>query len=261
MFIRFRTFIHQNYGIFYADGKNELLKLKIDKCLFKAGVNSYDDYFELISFKKNEIFLSHFLDEITVNKTHFFREIDHFNFIKANKDFILKNNATINTQNEIKCWSMACSTGQEAYTLAMILKETFSEHTKIKILATDISKRVLKTAALGIYPKDINKEIDNTYLEKYFMELPDGYGISNGLKNLVNFRQFNITQAFPFTGKFDLIFCRNVLIYFNVETQQKIIDNIYEYLNIGGLLFVGQCESLINKKHSFKHVSSSLYMK
>lgn len=261
VFAKFRDLIHQKYGIYYADVKKDLLSLKLNRCLAKSGINSYEDYFNVISSDGNCDFLSHFIDEITVNKTDFFREISHYEFIKKEFDYICSNNPVIVKNKEIRVWSMACSTGQEAYTLAMVLNETLPFAFSIRILATDISNRVLKLATAGRYPVDIKNEVDPFYLEKYFSQSQDAFQVNNDIKSLVTFRQFNLMNQFPFSGYFDIIFCRNVMIYFNLETQKELLAKIYNCLNKGGLLFIGQSESILNKNHNFKHIKSSIYIK
>jgi len=261
VFLKFRDFIHTNYGIYYADVKKDLLTLKLNRCLAKSGLNSYEEYFNVISSDLNCSHSIHFVDEITVNKTGFFREKEHYNFIQSELDYICASNPNIIKNKEIKVWSMACSTGQEAYTTAMVLKETLPQTIKIKILATDISNRVLKVANEGVYPKDIKNEIDPFYLEKYFSRLQNDYKVNDEIKNLVTFRQFNLMNPFPFSGHFDIIFCRNVMIYFNLDTQKQMLENINNCLAPGGLLIIGQAESILNKNHNFKHILSTIYIK
>jgi chemotaxis protein methyltransferase CheR len=261
VFLAFREFIHKNYGIYYADVKKDLVKLKIDKCMLKSGISSYNDYFNLICSNAESIYINHFVDEITVNKTDFFREAEHYNFIKANLDFIMKSNSQIIKNREIKLWSMACSTGQEAYTAAMVLKETMNMQYHIRVLATDISNRVLKIANAGIYPLDIVKDIEPLYLQKYFNKKGNQLEVRKEIKDLITFRQFNLINSFPISGQFDIIFCRNVMIYFDLDTQQQLLDKIYNCLSPGGLLMIGQSESLLNKKHLFKFIKSSIHIK
>lgn len=259
-FLKYRNFIHKEYGIFYSDGKKELLNLKLNRCLAKSGVDSYLEFFTAISSHSNPIYLRHFIDEITVNKTNFFREMQHFDFIKTQKDFILNQNSNIKKSKEIRVWSMACSTGEEPYTLAMVLKETFPDYT-IKILATDISHRVLKLAMAGEYASEIETEVEPHYLNKYFINTSGQYTVKKELKQLITFRQFNLINPFVFQGTFELVFCRNVMIYFNLETQCQLLDKVHGCISDGGLLFIGLSESMINKSQKFKHIGSTIYQK
>lgn len=261
MFLTFRDFIHENYGIYYADVKKDLLNLKLNRCLIKSGVETYNDYFNLVSSVKDSIYINHFLSEITVNKTNFFRENDHFEFIKNKLEYIYSKNPNIKINKEIKVWSMACSTGQEAYTTAMVLNEIMPDNIKIKILATDISSRVLKAASEGIYSGDIETEVNPFYLNKYFVKSNDQYMVKNDIKRLITFRHFNLMNPFPFSGQFDIVFCRNLMIYFDLETQKELLQKIYDCLAQGGILIIGKSESILSKYHSFKHIVSSIYIK
>lgn len=261
VFIQFRNFIHENYGIYYSDAKKELLNLKLNRCLTKSGIKSFEEYYDIISSNINSAYSKGFIDEITVNKTDFFREIEHYNFIQSEFEFIYTHNPQIMKNREIRAWSMACSSGQEAYSLAMVLNETVPKPFSIKVLATDISNKMLKVANAGIYPKETEKDIDRNILNKYFSASQGQYHVNHEIKQLVTFRQFNLMNEFPFSGKFDIIFCRNVMIYFNLETQQQLLSKIYQCLADGGLLFIGQSESILNKNHNFKHIKSTIYIK
>lgn len=258
-FIKYRDFIQHNFGIFYADIKKDILKIKIDKCLLKSGVNSYDDYFKIISEGENSSFINSFINEITVNKTEFFREQDQLNFLIENSENIFKSIPNIKQNSEIKVWSMACSTGQEPYSVAMVLNEIFP-FLNIKILATDLSSKVLKTASSGKYPVEFKKEIDPLYLNKYFNRFEDYLEVKPFIRDMVTFRHFNLINPFPFNENFDMIFCKNVMIYFDMETQKDIISKIHNCLSPGGLLFLGLSESLLNKSNLLKSLKYSIYI-
>jgi chemotaxis protein methyltransferase CheR len=156
---------------------------------------------------------------------------------------------------------MACSTGQEAYTLAIVLKEALPKDFSVKVLATDVSNRVLKVAIDGVYQEDSINDIDKSYLDRYFTKSQELFQVNDDIRKLVTFRQFNLMNQFPFSGNFDIIFCRNVMIYFNLETQKELLRKIYDCLSSGGLLFIGQSESILNKNHNFKHLKSTIYIK
>lgn len=256
-FIKFRDFIHANYGIFYADIKKDLLKIKIDKCMLKEKMESYDDYFWKIN-ETNNTYLRRFVDEITVNKTEFFREKEQFDFIENCCAYIKSDIPSIEQNKQIKVWSMACSTGQEPFSIAMVLLEKYSE-CDIKILATDINKKVLSHALDGKYQANTKNDIDKYYINKYFNHTNDEYEIKKNVRDLVTFRHFNIINTFPFKEKFDMIFCRNVMIYFDEKTQKEIISKIEKCLSPGGYLFLGLSESMLNKNQQFKAIKSSIY--
>jgi len=161
-------------------------------------------------------------------------------------------------------WSTACSSGEEPYSIAFVMSEVFEEigiHFDIKILATDISSSMLKKAETGIYSQEKVKEISPILKFKYFKYENGEYTVTPELKRIVSFRKLNVIGEWPFHGKFDVIFCRNMLIYFDKETQSKLIDRFYQYLTEDGYLFLGHSESLIGIHHSFRHIQPTVYQK
>lgn len=258
-FYQFKQFIHKNFGIYFSDAKNEILRNKLTKLMLRHDIKSFQDYYCLLQDKNSPYYLTDFINEITVHKTNFFREKNHFEFIKTKIKAITEINPSIIENNEIRAWSAACSTGEEAYTLAIVLKECLPE-TNIKILATDISSQVLLKAKAGIYMIE-KGEIERYYINKYFTIKEGLYHVTDDIRDLITFRQFNLMETFPFKKSFDIIFCRNVLIYFDLETQQQLIDKMYQVLAQGGLMFLGHSEALINKRHNFKYLQPTIYMK
>lgn len=260
-FEKFSRFIYNEYGIFLSEIKKEMVHTKIDKLMSRYNINSYDEYYNILASGMDRQFLTDFANEITINKTDFFREINHFDFIQNNIGFIIGKNERILRNNEIRVWSSACSTGQEPYTLAMVLKECLPEGMGIKILGTDVNSKVLADAKRGLYPMSIKNEVRQYYLQKYFKNTGREFMIEEDLKKIVTFRQFNLMEPFPFKNTFDMIFCRNVMIYFDSEVQQRLLDKFYSVIAPGGLLFIGHSESLTNKKHKFEYVQPTVYIK
>lgn len=262
IFERYRDFINKEVGIFFSNAKKDMLKSKINKSMSLLGISSYDEYFKLITGSKEKSFLTEFINQISVNKTDFFRENNHFEFIKDNIRFILDNNKAIEKNGEIRVWSSACSTGEEPYTLAFILKEYYSIlGLNIRILATDIDTKVLSRAIKGIYPQTITSTVERYWVSKYFNKFEGNFQIKNEVRDMVTFRLFNLMNTFPFEKNFDIIFCRNVMIYFEPKVQKKIIDKFYDALTEGGLLFIGHSESLSNKSHKFQYIKPTIYRK
>lgn len=260
-FERFTTFIHDNFGIFMNEIKKDMLKIRLSKLMTRNGLDSYDEYYRVLTQSKEAKYISEFAEEITINKTDFFREKSHFEFLRGKTGFILEKNRRIESNNEIRVWSSACSTGEEAYTIAMVLKECMPQGINIKILATDISNKVLQTAKKGIYPLNIKNEVEGYYLLKYFKKTGMNYEVENSIKEMVTYRSFNLMDAFPFKNSFDIIFCRNVMIYFDTDTQQSLLDKFHNVINPGGFLFIGHSESLTNKRHKFQYVQPTIYIK
>ena len=260
-FEKYKRLIHDNFGIYLNSSKKDTLKTKLNKLMTRTGIYSYDEYYNVLATDKDKKYIPEFINEITINKTDFFRENNHFDFIRNKLGFILEKNQRILKNREIRVWSAGCSTGEEAYTLAFVLKECLPEEVNIKILATDICNKVLSIAIKGVYPFRIKSEIDSYYLTKYFESSNNNFRVVDSIRDFVTIRQFNLMDVFPFSNTFDMIFCRNVMIYFDSKVQQSLLDKFYNVTASGGLLFLGHSESLINKKHRYQYIQPTVYVK
>jgi len=260
-FEKFRKFIYNSLGINLSNAKREMLQAKLRKLMGQSEMMSFDDYFNLIAGNTKNGHWTQFVNEITIHKTDFFREDNHFNYLTNKIDFILNTNPRIANTGEIRVWSSACSTGEEPYTIAMVLKECLPPLVSIKLLATDISPGVVKEAQEGIYPSNIRYTITPYYLTKYFKKIGDEYEIIPEIRDLITFRTFNLMDSFPFKNTFDIIFCRNVMIYFDFDTQEKLIKKFYDINEPNGLLFIGHSESLTQKQYKYKYLEPTIYIK
>jgi chemotaxis protein methyltransferase CheR len=260
-FEKYRILIHHNFGIHFLPTKREIVATKVDKLMRKYNLSSYDEYYQLLTKGANGEYWAEFADEITVHQTNFFREKNHFEFLRTRLRFILESNPRIMETKEIRVWSAGCSTGEEPYTLAMVLKEWLPDEVKIRILATDVSGRSVATAQRGVYPGTIKKDMDPYFLMEYFIHDGEHYQVKPELKELITFRLFNLMDPFPFKNTFDIIFCRNVMIYFDAQVQQELVRKFHNFLGKGGLLFIGHSESLINKQYTFKYIQPTVYQK
>ena len=259
-FKKYSQLIHNSFGITYAESKKEILESKLKKLMLKKGINSYEEFYRLLTEHEDKAVWNDFIEEITVNKTNFFRESNHFDFIKNHAEAIAENNRRIMTNKEIRAWSAGCSTGEEAYTLSMVLLESFPM-LDIKILATDLDQGVLRKAIKGRYGSATNNDIESYYLNKYFSKTDAGLVVNDKIKATVTFRQFNLTDEFLFKKGFDIIFCRNVMIYFDAATQQQLLKKFYQVLAPGGLLFIGHSEGLADRNLNYKYIQPAVYMK
>lgn len=257
----YSKFIYTRFGMQISHHKKSLLFLKVDKAMKFSGLDSYDDYFQLISNESNKEQINTFANVITTNTTEFFREMAHFDYLKENIDAILSKNPRIMRNGELRIWSAGCSTGQEAYTIAMVMSELLGDSIDIKILASDISQRVLSVAQKGVYPDLSESQIPKYYFYKYFEKATEGFSAKDDLKKFITFRTFNLVDDFSFKKGFDIIFCRNVMIYFDVNSQERLIHKFYQTLSPGGLFLVGHSESLMNKTHAFKYIKPAIYTK
>jgi chemotaxis protein methyltransferase CheR len=268
LFHQFSQLVYQQCGINLHEGKRELLQARLNKRLRATGVQSYQDYYRFVTLPDNQAEIIQFLDCISTNLTYFFREPKHFEFLEqvAMPELLASKRTTRNTR--IRLWSAACSTGEEPYSLAMCVLPHLSEAEKrdFRILGTDISTRVLEIARKGLYAKDRVGKVPGG-LRKQFFQRRDGadgevyYEVAPALKQTVVFRRLNLKERYPFSGPFDYIFCRNVMIYFDKATQQELIQKMAGYLSPGGYLFVGHSESLTGLQHSLNYVRPSVYQK
>lgn len=262
-FENFKKLVYDEFATDVPPAKRTTLEIKIQKLLAKYYKNlSVDDYYDILLDKENhkkdwEIFV----DNITVHKTSFFREDGHFKYVTENMDKILGEMPRIKKNKEIRVWCAASSTGEEPYTIAITLLECLPKDITIKILATDISEDVLKKAIAGVYSEATFDATPKEIKNRYFDFKNDKYYVKDILKKMIVFRKFNLTDPFPFKNTLDLVFCRNVMIYFDMPTKNTLIRKIYQTLEHNGLLFLGMAETLGNKFPEFQLVNPSVYKK
>ena len=262
-FYKLRDIIYNEAGIKLGDVKKILMQSRLIKRLRDLKLDNFTEYYDYLinNFEDEKI---NFINSITTNKTDFFRENDHFEFMK-NKilpDFEKKN------ETELRIWSAGCSTGEEAYTIAITLFEYFNGKAapEFLILATDIDTQVLEKAQEGNYSADHLADVDPKYLKSYFMyncnDKGDFYKVKDQLKQKVYFRRLNLLQdEYPMKKKFDIIFCRNVIIYFDRETQKKLFEQYYKYLKDDGYLLIGHSENITSITDKFVLAGRTIYRK
>ena len=261
-YAQFRDLIYKESGISLGDQKRTLLASRLSKRVRDLGLESFGQYYDVVTGDPNQDEFTRMLDLISTNKTDFFREPKHFDFLR---DRILP---SMKDSRRIRIWSSACSTGEEPYTIAMTLYEHVDNPAQweFKILASDLSTRVLAKAAAGMYEEDRLRDVPAEVVKRHFLR---GRGDQAGqvkvkphLSEMVTFRRLNLMDdRFPIKEPLDLIFCRNVMIYFDRPTQEKLIDKFYRYLKPGGYLFIGHSESLQWIAHSFKVIAPTIYWK
>ena len=248
------NFIHLQIGIKMPDAKRTMVESRLHKRLISLNIKSYKEYCKyLFSAQGIERELPEFINQITTNKTDFFREPEHFTFLmeKALPDIV--NSYGKNNTNRISIWCAACSRGHEPYTVAMILNEFLRNHPRVSlsssILATDISTQVLDVAKKAVYSHDeiepVPMEMRKRYLLRSKNRKKDLVRISPDLRKMVQFKWINlIKDTLKIMEPMDIIFCRNVMIYFDKPTQEKLINNLCNHLKFKGYLFVGHSEVL-----------------
>lgn len=252
-FQQFHNWVFKELGVNLNAYKQEQLNRRINSLMSRVGVKTLDEYSKLLLTDTNE--KEKFLDFITINVTEFFRNEKLFEELEKNfKEDLLVN------KKKLKIWSAACSIGCEPYTLAMILNE-ITPSVRHKIVATDIDNNIIRKAKEGIYSDIEMKSVNSKYLKKYF-EVKDGkYVIDRNIKTMVDFKKHDLILD-SYEKDFDLIVCRNVVIYFKEEIKREIFKKFSQSLVNGGLLFVGATESIYNyKEYGFEKVSTFIYKK
>lgn len=261
----FCEYLYKSMGIFIEPSKKNLLAQKLTKLMNDAEILNSGEYYHFIVSppitEKQKTLKNKFLDTVTVHKTNFFRENNHFEFLQRSISNIIADSPSAKFSNELRVWSSACSTGEEAYTLAMLFKEILPPGIRAKILATDISPDSIRKAMTGVYKFGPEDNITNYYINKYFTKNESDWTICDEIKNSVTFRLFNLMEPFPFKNPFDIIFCRNVMIYFDKEVQERLVNNFHKSLSPKGFLFIGHSESLIQLKHPFTYFEPTVYKK
>ena len=257
--------VYKHCGINLQDGKKELVRSRLAKLIRKHQMSSYEEYLnEVLSNPGGQLF-SEFVDSLTTNLTMFYRESGHFDFLTSTVIPSMLGNKSKYGSHKIRVWSAGCSSGEEPYTLGMVLKDKIQDPKwDIKILATDISTAILQSAKKAVYEKAKVSALPQNLRVKYVQSVQNDPGmvhVSNEITSLVSFKYLNLIQPFPFKGPFDFIFCRNVMIYFDRQTQEKLVNNYWKVLSPGGVLFTGHSESLTGINHSFKYVKPTIYMK
>ncbi|EPY2277545.1 CheR family methyltransferase [Clostridium sporogenes] len=250
----FEEWVLKDFGINLKAYKQNQLQRRILSLMSRVGVNSVEEYINLLRKDKDQRIK--FLDFITINVSEFFRNPEIFDELEKKIKIELLNN----TSGSIKIWSAACSIGAEPYSLSIIMDE-ISPNKKHKIIATDLDMTILQRAKDGIYTKAEIKNVKKERLEKYFTKEGEKYKIKSSIKNVVTFKKHDLILD-NYEKDFDLIVCRNVVIYFNQDIKDNIYKKFSESLKKGGLLFVGATESIYNyKDYGFEKVSTFIYRK
>jgi len=260
LFTRITGMLYEHAGIRMREGKEGLVRARLAKRLRKLGVPDFDAYLTLVESQPDRREFAEMIDVLTTNKTSFLREVSHFD--------LLREKILPQLSGPVRLWSAGCSSGEEPYTLAMLCQESLSPiaSREVRILATDISHRVLATAKAATYTAELMRDVPPEWLRKYWIKHTDAQGheqYESGpmLRKLVHFARLNLMERWPMQGPFDAILCRNVMIYFDKTTQQQLVERYWALLRPGGHLFVGHSESLTGLTHRFRYVQPAVYVK
>jgi chemotaxis protein methyltransferase CheR len=260
-FKKFCSLIYERAGIKLGPQKEALVSARVGKRMRTMGITQFDVYYRYVESDNSGNEMVELLNAISTNVTHFFREERHFDLLAK-----LTSQWEKEGQTRFRIWSCAASTGEEPYSIAMTLEESLRNSADVRILATDISTKVLGIAKEGLYEKRHVETVDDGLLRKYFFrERTDGtekYRVADPLKKLVTFARLNLAEPpFPMKGPFDVIFCRNVMIYFDNAVRRPLLADCYRLLKKGGYLMVGHAESLSGMLSDFKSIEPSVYIK
>lgn len=254
-------FMHKHVGIFFSDRKRTMVYGRVSRQMRRLGIKRFSDYRPIIEQDLEE--QVSFINCLTTNKTQFFREYHHFEFIEK----VLINEWLQQGKRQVRVWSAGCSTGEEPYSLvsSLYLSDAFTRFEQVQITATDLDTKVLEHAQLGVYSDEAISSIPNKYLKPCFVR---GKGAQQGkvkcktsLQKMIQFHRLNLLEDWGFKDKFELISCRNVMIYFDRQTQEKLIKRFHQQLQPGGVLFLGHSEGVPTSLDIFHHLGHTIYVK
>jgi chemotaxis protein methyltransferase CheR len=264
-FKAFAELIHAESGIHLGEMKRELLQARMGKRMRALGISDPSAYRKFLEADESGLETDRLVDVVTTNKTEFFREARHYEHLvnEALPSWLKRRNG----DEPFRVWSAACSSGEEPYSMAMVLLESLAGRGVPKVLATDISSRMLHKGIAGLYTAERTAQVPRFLREKHFKELEKGgetaYQVLPSLTSCVTFSRFNLNDPshYVFRNKFEAIFCRNVMIYFDRPTQEALVERLSEQLAPGGYLYTGFSESLLGVRHSLRSRGASVYQK
>lgn len=258
----FRDLIYREAGINLTPAKRCLVQTRIGKLMRRSGINGYQELFDILENDTSGEQLVRVLDAICTNHTYFFRESEHFEYLEEQ---ILPELIKNKRDRTIRIWSAGCSSGEEPYSLAITLSEFFKSRPNWNtyILATDLSSKVLNTAKNGIYDYEEIRHLSPEIKKRYFMKGKGQFGnlikVKESLTRNIRFLRHNLLDELESEVNFDIIFCRNVMIYFDLDTKKKVVDRLSEKLKKDGYFISGHSESLNMIEHNFKMIKPTIY--
>ncbi|ORJ63533.1 CheR family methyltransferase [Geothermobacter hydrogeniphilus] len=261
-----RKLIYERFGINLTDQKRSLLVGRLQKLVRGNGFNSFQAYYQHLLNDSSERALSELVDRVSTNHTYFNRENDHFDYFRNTALPAVVERLKKENRLDLRIWCAGCSSGEEAYMLLMLIREVLgSDHRRwdAGILATDISDRVLAVARQGLYPEEKLSNMPAELKRKYFRQQPDGrWQVDESLRREATFRRFNLmNKTFPFKKPFQIIFCRNVMIYFDQPTRDTLVKKFHRLTEPDGYLFIGHSETLGRSQTLYRYLLPAAYQK
>ena len=259
-----RGLVYEHSRINLGPDKRELVSARLGKRLRATNLTSVSDYCNLLKTRNDGEELAHLIDAISTNHTFFFREIAHFDFLQNTVIPEMKARAQQERWSQFNVWSAACSSGDEPYSIAITLDENLGATWPWRIEATDISNRILEKASAGIYREETVSKLEPARVRRHFQRghgpQQGNYRVKTALQSGIKFQQLNLLEGPPpFKDLFQVIFCRNVMIYFDRPTQEELVQKLTQHIVPGGYLFVGHSESLTGIRHSLQTVHPAIY--
>lgn len=258
-----RDYIKSSFGISLGDEKKSLIYSRLRTVLQEHNLDDFTQYYQYLVNDKSGDAVVKFIDKVTTNHTFFMRETDHFDLFRNEALPYVEANYP---GNDLRLWCAGCSSGEESYTLKFIVEDHFRKSGSkwnTEILATDISTTVLDKAVRGVYTNESVNTLPEAWRKTYFDKFDaENQIVKPEIRNGITYRKFNLmNDKFPFKKQFQVIFCRNVMIYFDNETREKLVKKYYDIMEPGGYFFIGHSESLNHTSTQFKYVMPAVYRK
>jgi chemotaxis protein methyltransferase CheR len=256
-FEQIRELAYRTFGLDLKAGKEELVSARLRKLVREGRFRSYQEYYRHIVADHTGEALASMIDALATNHTSFLREPDHFEFLR--REVV----PALSTRAEVEIWSAACSSGEEVWTLACVLNDALPGR-GIRIAATDISNKALRIASRAVYPAESCHILPANWMSRYFVPhagARKAYAVAPRIRAQAAFRRINLVKDFTWPRPFPVVFCRNVMIYFDRDTQEQLVRRIADFIEPGGYLFVGHAESLTRITHSLEYVRPAVYRK
>lgn len=260
-FAKFSKLAYDHFGLDLHAGKQGLVAARLSKKIRQLGMRSFKEYYDHVTSDASGEALESMVDDLTTNHTSFFRESQHFDLLRK------KILPQIRHRRTIDIWTSACSTGEEPYSIAISLAEEVGVHgsPEIRILASDISTRVLAKARRAVYPEERFRSIERSLLQRYLLRGTNpaalNYQMKPEIRKMVEFKHMNLMKSFSTLPLFPVIFCRNIMIYFDKPTQQDLVKRLAAHLEPGGFLLIGHSENLNAIDHGLTYVQPATYRK
>ncbi|MBP2628935.1 MAG: cheR5 [Firmicutes bacterium] len=264
LYRKFVNLIYKKTGIWFEPSKRYFVDKRLDERIAELGLEKYQEYYQLLKFSNDQREMQHLVNLLTVNETYFFRDFPQLQGFAEEVLLQVVKAKVASGIRKIRLWSAGCSTGEEPYTLAIILLEMLPEPEQwtIEVLATDINTKVIEAARRGLYNSRSVKDVPHEYLERYFVKRRDQYLLNTQVRNMVHFKLLNLMEDQEMENQleYDFIFCRNVLIYFDPVSRLKVLDSFYQSLKNGGFIYLGHSESVgrITDLFKMKRIGNSI---